>query len=97
MPTYIVLVDFTEQGVEHVKDTVHRVDSLREQLRSLGVDFKDAWWTLGEHDVVNFFDAPDDETMTAASLTIAEQGNVRLTTMRAFSEEEMKSVLDKVA
>ena len=96
MPTYIVLVDFTEQGIEHVKDTVHRVDDLRERLSSLGVEFKDAWWTLGEHDVVNLFEAPDDETMTAASLTIAEQGNVRFTTMRAFSEEEMRSVLEKV-
>lgn len=96
MPTYIVLVDFTEHGVEHVKDTVHRVDSLREELRSMGVEFRDAWWTLGEHDVINLFDAPDDETMTAASLTIAEQGNARLKTMRAFSEEEMRSVLSRV-
>lgn len=96
MPTYIVLVDFTEQGIEHVKGTVARVDALRDQLRSMGVEFKDAWWTLGEHDVVNFFDAPDDETMTAASLHIAEQGNVRTTTMRAFTEDEMKGVLSKV-
>lgn len=97
MPTYIALVDFTEPGIEHVKNTVDRVDALREQLRSIGVDFKDAWWTLGEHDVVNLFEAPDDETMTAAALTIAEQGNVRFTTMRAFTEDEMRGVLSKVA
>lgn len=97
MPTYILLVDFTEQGIEHVKGTVHRVDALRDQLSSLGVDFKDAWWTLGEHDVINLFEAPDDETMTAAALTIAEQGNVRFTTMRAFTEDEMRGVLSKVA
>ena len=97
MPTYIVLVDFTEQGIEHVNKTVDRVDALRDQLGSMGVDFKDAWWTLGEHDVINLFEAPDDETMTAAALTIAEQGNVRFTTMRAFTEDEMRSVLSKVA
>jgi uncharacterized protein with GYD domain len=102
MPTYIVLIDYTEHGIEHVKDTLHRVDALREQLKSSksleGVDFKAAWWTLGEHfDGINLFEAPDDETMAAASATIAEHGNARLTTMRAFTEDEMKGVLGKVA
>jgi uncharacterized protein with GYD domain len=54
------------------------------------------WWTLGSHDIVATVEAPDDETLAAALLAVAGQGNIRTTTLRAFSREEMRAIIGKV-
>jgi uncharacterized protein with GYD domain len=61
-----------------------------------GATIKDIYWTLGAHDVVAICEAPDDETATALSLSVASRGNVRSETLRAFSFDEMKKVLAKM-
>ena len=57
---------------------------------------KESYWTLGQYDVVAVFEAPDDETMTAFSLSVAKLGNVKTQTLRAFSAKEMTSILAKM-
>ena len=88
MPTYVALIDWTDQGVRNFKDTVDRYDAVR---------FTGVLWTLGTHDMVATVEAPDDETLAAALLSVAAQGNVRTTTLRAFSREEMRTLIGKVA
>ena len=39
---------------------------------------------------------PDEETATAFLLTLAKLGNLRSETLRAFSAEEMRRILQKV-
>jgi uncharacterized protein with GYD domain len=95
MPTYILLVDWTEQGVKEFKDTVDRYETGRSILEEAGVKFRDIYWTLGAHDMVSIVDAPDDETLSAALLRNASLGNFRTTTMRAFSADEMRAVIDR--
>ena len=96
MPRYVVLIDWTEQGVRNFKDTVDRYEAANAQLEGLGVRFGDTYWTLGNHDIVSVVDAPDDESLAAALLAVAGAGNIRTTTLRAFSADEMRSVLGKV-
>lgn len=95
MPTYVLLLDWTEQGVRTYADTVDRYEAARSALSGRGVTFKDIYWTLGEHDLVSVVEAADDETVAAAGLGLAAQGNLRVTTMRAFSADEMRSVIAK--
>ncbi len=97
MATYIVLTNFTDQGVRTAKETGKRSDAVKEQAKKFGVTVKEFFWTLGSYDVVGIFEAPDDASMTAFGLTIASGGNVRTQTMRAFSREEMNGVLAKLA
>ena len=66
MATYIVLSDWTQQGVANFADTVDRYEAARGRFEEMGVNFKQIYWTLGSHDMVNIVDAPDDETMAAA-------------------------------
>jgi uncharacterized protein with GYD domain len=47
--------------------------------------------------VVALFEAPDDETMTAFSLSVAKLGNVKTQTLRAFSAKDMGGILAKLA
>jgi uncharacterized protein with GYD domain len=95
MPRYVVLIDWTEQGVRNFKDTVDRYDAANSQLESIGVRFTDVYWTLGAHDIVSVIEAPDDESLAAGLLAVAGQGNIRTTTLRAFSRDEMRSVIGK--
>jgi uncharacterized protein with GYD domain len=97
MPTYVTLIDWTDQGVRNFKDTVDRYEAAQNAFESLDVRFTNVWWTLGSHDIVATVEAPDDEALAAALLAVAGQGNIRTTTLRAFSRDEMRSVIGRVA
>jgi len=95
MPSYIVLMNWTDQGVKSFKDSVDRADAAEVALSPAGIKFTDLRWTVGAHDLVATLEAPDEETLAAALLTLAGQGNLRTTTMRAFTAEEMRGVIAK--
>src|SRR5438552_17590043 len=95
MPTYVLLIDWTQHGVENFKDSVDRYEAARSQFEGMGVRFRDIYWTLGSHDIVSIVDAPDSETLAAALLRLASQGSVRTTTLRALSADEMRGVITK--
>jgi uncharacterized protein with GYD domain len=94
VPTYVVLVDWTDQGVRGFRDSVDRLEAAQDQLHSMGVEL-DTYWTLGAHDMVSIVEAPDDQTLAAALLSTAGLGNFRTTTLRAFRREEMRTVIEK--
>jgi len=96
MAKYVVLVDWTDQGVRTAKDTVKRFEQARDAFRAMGVSFDTVLWTLGRHDIVAVLDAPDDATVAAALLGLAGAGNVSTETLRAFSAEEMGGILQKL-
>ncbi|WP_211464730.1 GYD domain-containing protein [Collimonas silvisoli] len=96
MATYIVLTNFTDQGIRTVKDTTKRAAAVREMAKKCGIEMKDIYWTLGSHDLVVTFEAPDDATFTAFGLSLGAAGNVRTQTLRAFSTDEMTGILSKM-
>lgn len=95
MATYVALINWTDQGVKGFKESVDRYEAAQTQLSSMGVRFTNVYWTLGAHDIVGIVEAPDDETLAAALLAVAGQGNIRTTTLRAFSLDEMRGVIRK--
>jgi len=96
MATYIVLGNFTEQGIKNVMDSPKRADAVKAMGQKLGVTLKDIYWTLGAYDIVAICEAPDEVSITAFGLSIGKLGNVRTQTLRAFSAADMSSVLGKV-
>ncbi len=97
MPTYVLLVNWTDQGVRTARDTVDRYEASRQNLeQQMGVTIRETYWTIGPYDIVSIGEAPDDETMTAAALAIAGEGNVRTTTLRAFNPDEARAIIAKV-
>ena len=97
MAHYVLLTNFTDQGVKTVKDTIKRADAFRQMAEKSGVKVHALFWTLGKHDVVAIAEASDDTVATALSLSIASLGNVRTQTLRAFDSEEMKKIIAKMA
>jgi len=96
MARYVVLIDWTDQGVRNAKDSVARVQQAREAFGPLGVTIDAIYWTLGSHDLVAVLSAPDGESFAAATLRLAGQGNVRTTALRAFDETEFGAILGKL-
>ena len=92
MARYIMLMNWTDQGIRNAKETVNRARAARQSLETLGVGLRDVYWTVGPYDIVALVDAPDDATLTKAGLTLGMQGNVRSTTLRAFAEQEMEQI-----
>ena len=95
MPSYLVLMNWTDQGAKTASETVERYEVAKEDLAQRGLTIKDIYWTVGPYDIVTLIEAPDDETATAGLLRLASQGNLRTTTMRAFSAEEAREVIEK--
>lgn len=96
MASYVVLINFTEKGAKAVRDTAKRADAFKKVAKKAGVTLQDAHWTLGAIDGVLTYEAPDDETMTAYLLAVAEEGFVKTQTMRAFTESEIKKIIGKM-
>ena len=93
MPSYIALMNWTDQGVKSFKDSVDRADAAEIALSPVGIRFTDLRWTVGAHDLIATLETPDEETLAAALLTLAAQGNLRTTTLRAFTGGEMRGVI----
>ena len=96
MPRYVVLVNWTDQGIENVKQTIGRTDHGGDIAEKHGLKLEQAYWTVGAYDMVTVFEAPDDEALSAYLLEIASSGNVRTTTLRAYDEEEMSGILRRL-
>ena len=88
MPTYIMLVNFTDQGLKGVKEVPNRQDKSREIAKQFGVERKTVWMTFGPHDFVHLYEAPNDEAMAKFVMTLASFGNIRTTVMRAWDKSE---------
>jgi len=90
MPTYMSLLNFTDQGIRNIKESPKRLDATRKALNKLGGELKAFYLTQGTYDGVVIFEVPDEATLTRFLLTTGSAGNVRTTTVRAFTEEEYR-------
>ena len=97
MATYILLANFTEQGLRNVKETTKRADAVKEAGKKLGVNMKEIYWTMGPYDIVVVAEAPDDASISAYALATGMAGNIRGQTLRAYSRDEMNAVLTRIA
>jgi uncharacterized protein with GYD domain len=95
MPTYVSLVNWTEQGIKNFRDTIRRAEDYRGLAEKSGGQVRQLLWTLGEYDLVVVADFPDDETATAVLLQTAAGGNVRTKTMKAFDAEQMRAIIQR--
>jgi uncharacterized protein with GYD domain len=97
MPTYVLLINWTDQGVRNVRDTVDRYDRSTELANKHGVSLEQIYWTVGPLDIVGLAEAPDDESISAFCLELSSAGNLRTTTLRAYNREEMRGVLERLS
>ena len=96
MPHYIVLGNWTDQGIRNVKESPKRVDTAQALLNKLGGKME-IFFTLGEYDFVALAEAPNDEVVTQLALEIGRAGNVRTKSLKAFSVAEATKIISKLS
>ena len=97
MSNYVVLANFTDQGIRGVKETGKRAKAFRDLAKGVGVTVKDIYWTMGVYDVVFTLQAPNDEATASLMMKLGSLGNLKSQTLRAFTENEIESVVSKIS
>jgi uncharacterized protein with GYD domain len=96
MAYYIILANFTDQGVRTIKDSPKRADAFKAMAERSGVKVHALFWTLGQHDVIVIVEANDDVGATALSLSVTSLGNIRTQTLRAFDAAQMREIVARM-
>ncbi len=96
MATFIALVNFTDQGIKNVKDSPDRLNAFRALTEKAGVTIKSVHYTLGHHDMVLVAEGSEEAYMSVG-LKLGSLGNVRTQTLRAFSPDDFKKFIGKMA
>ena len=96
MATFVSLVNWTDQGIRNVKDTIQRYERGEELANKHGVSNEHIYWTVGPYDMVFIAEAPDAESITAYLLEVGSAGNIRTTTLRGYNREEMSQILQRL-
>jgi uncharacterized protein with GYD domain len=96
MPTYVSLVNWTDQGIRNIKEAPKRLDSFKKVVEAAGGKVQGYYLTMGKYDSVLIVELPSDEEAAALILGGGSQGNVRTETMKAFPEDQFRNIITKV-
>ena len=93
MGTYIALINYTDQGIRNIKDSPDRAEAARKAIQDMGGDMTAVYLTMGTYDLVVIIEAPSDEVVARFVLATGAQGNVRTTTLKAFTQAEFRDIV----
>ena len=93
METYIILGNFTQQGVGKIKESPARIEAVRKAAAAAGGKLLGWYLTMGKYDFVAISEAPNAKAAAAQLLVLGSDGNVRTETLRAFTEGEFKEIV----
>jgi uncharacterized protein with GYD domain len=97
VPTYVSLINWTEQGIKNFAETTKRAEDFTKLVEASGGKVRELVWTVGKYDIVSVVDFPDEESSVAALLRQRSAGNIRTNTVRAFSAREMEGIIAKTS
>jgi uncharacterized protein with GYD domain len=93
MPTYVLLIKWTQKGIETVKDSPQRVELARNTFKSVGGNLKELYFVFGKYDMVTIVEAPSDEAIAKAVLIVGSRGAASIQTLKAFTEAEGVAII----
>ena len=96
MTTYVLLMNWTDQGVKAVRDAPKRLDAAKKELAEMGGSFREFFLTMGDFDMVAICEAPDDAVMARFALKTGMAGNVRTRTLKAFPENAYREIVNSL-
>lgn len=96
MPTYILLMNLTEKGIREIKDAPARLDAAFKGVEATGGKITGFYLTMGQYDYVAIAEGPSDEAALLQLLGLGMAGNVRTTTLKAFTRGEFENLLKKL-
>ncbi len=96
MATHIVLLKLTEQGIKDIKNAPQRIDAAAKAIEAMGGKMTGFYFTMGEYDYVSIDEGLSDEAAASFLLKLGSAGNVRTTTLKAFTKQEFEAIVKKM-
>jgi uncharacterized protein with GYD domain len=96
MPTFILSLNWTDQGIRGVKEAPKRSQAAKELAKKLEVDIKQVYLTSGEHDLLLIVETPSGDNVAKLALALGSLGNVRTSTARAWPEAEFQNLISEL-
>ena len=96
MPTYLIQSQWTDQGIRNVKESAKRLELGKKKLKEMGGEIKAFYLTTGSYDMLAVVDVPNDATLAAHLLWLGSQGNLRTQTVKAFTEDEFRTIVSQL-
>ena len=96
MPSYVLLLNYTDEGMRNIKYLPQHVSAFRQAIEAAGGKVPQILLTLGQYDLVLVIEAPSDQACISMALGLSSLGNVRSTTLKAFGEYEMPEIADSI-
>jgi uncharacterized protein with GYD domain len=96
VPHYVTLMRWTSQGVAGLPAWRERIEDGERVISNAGGRLVGVYVTLGRYDVVEIFEAPDDETAAEIMLKLQRHGAEHTETLRAFTREEAEEIIRKL-
>lgn len=96
MTTYVLLMNWTDQGVKAAREAPKRLDAAKKELAEMGGSFREFFLTMGDFDMVAICEAPDDAVMARFALKTGMAGNVRTRTLKAFPENAYREIVNSL-
>jgi len=96
MPTYVILSNWTDQGIRSVKESPKRLDATKKAIEAAGGKMLGYYLTMGRYDMVLIVEGPSDAVAAILALSAASQGNIRTETLKAFPEAEYRNIISKI-
>ncbi len=96
MPTYVVLANWTDQGIRAVKKSPQRLDATRKAIEAAGGKMLGFYLTMGRYDEILIVEGPSDAVAATLALSAGSEGNVRTETLKAFPEAEYRNIIAKI-
>jgi uncharacterized protein with GYD domain len=94
MPTYFSLINYTDQGIRHIKGSPNRLDAAKKLITDMGGELQGFYLTMGPYDLITIIDAPNDEVVAKVLLALGSAGNVRTITLKAFPEADFRKIIE---
>ncbi|MFY9772537.1 MAG: GYD domain-containing protein [Xanthobacteraceae bacterium] len=97
MPTFIIMMNWTEQGIRNVKDAPKRAAAAKEMAKKVGVEIKQTYLTNGQFDLVSIVESASGDNIAKFCMQVGALGNVRTSTVRAWSQDEYMKLISELS
>jgi uncharacterized protein with GYD domain len=96
MLTFMLSLNWTDQGVRGVKDAPKRAQASRDLAKKVGVEIKQIYLTSGDADLVFIIETPNGDNVAKFALALSTLGNLRTRTARAWPEAEFLKLVSEL-
>jgi uncharacterized protein with GYD domain len=96
MQTYVILYKFTDQGIKNIKDIPRLMEDNIKNFEAMGGKVIGVYTLMGEYDIISIGEAPSDEIAMTFLMALGARGNVRTTTLKAFTKEQFTAMVKKL-